>query len=140
VLVQKQLADVGIEMKLQAVPLKQIAGRAATGEFDAFIFEMAGRSLSWVYQFWRSGGGINNSGYTAADVTLDKIRRARSEDETREYVAELERIMHADPPAAFLTWQETARAVSTKFDVAPEENRDIMASLWQWRPARQASK
>ena len=140
VLVQKQLADVGIEMKLQAVPLTQMAQRAAKGDFDAFIFEMAGRSLSWVYQFWRSQGGINNSGYTAADQILDKIRGARSEEETREYVAELERIMHDDPPAAFLVWQETARAVSTKFYVAPEENRDIMASLWQWRPAKQALK
>jgi peptide/nickel transport system substrate-binding protein len=140
VLVQKQLSDVGIEMKLQAVPLTQMAQRVAKGDFDAFIFEMAGRSLSWVHQFWRSGGGINNSGYTAADEILDKIRRARSEEETREYVAELERIMHVDPPAAFLVWQETARAVSTKFDVAPEENRDIMASLWQWRPAKQAGK
>ena len=140
VLVQKELADVGIEMKLQAVPLKELAGRAAKGDFDAFIFEMAGRSLSWVYQFWRSQGGINNSGYTAADEILDRIRGAHSEEETREYVAELERVMHVDPPAAFLVWQETARAVSTKFDVAAEENRDIMASLWQWRPVRQASK
>ena len=140
VLAQKQLADVGIEMKLQAVSLKEMAERAGQGNFDAFIFEMAGRSLSWVHQFWSSQGGLNNSGYTAADAILEKIRRARSEEETREYVVELERIMRVDPPAAFLAWQETARAVSTKFDVAPEENRDIMATLWQWRPARQAVK
>jgi hypothetical protein len=50
--------------------------------------------------------------------------------------------MHDDPPAAFLAWQATSRAVSTKFDVAPEENRDIITNAWLWRPAAngQASK
>jgi hypothetical protein len=73
-----------------------------------------------------------------ADATLDKLRAARSDDEIRTGVAELGRIMHDDPPAAFLAWQQTSRAVSTNFDVAAEENRDIFTSIWQWRPAAAA--
>jgi peptide/nickel transport system substrate-binding protein len=137
VIVQKELADVGIDMKLQPMPLKDFVKHLNTGEFDAFIFEMAGRSLSWVNEFWRSKGTLNNSGYVAADDILDKLRGARSEEETRDQVAKLQRLMQEDPPAAFLAWQETARAVSTNFDVAPEERRDILTNLWQWRPVGQ---
>jgi len=141
VLVQKQLADVGIDMKLQPLPLKAFADRLKSGDFDAFIFEMAGRSLSWVYEFWRShDGALNNSGYKSADAVLDRIRSGRSEEEIRAAVAELERIMHEDPPAAFLVWQETSRAVSTNFDVHPEDRRDILVNLWQWRPASRGDR
>jgi len=135
-LVQKQLADVGIDMRLVPLPLLDFGGRVKAGDFDAFLWEMSGRSLSRVYEFWRShDGGMINSGYTAADAVLDRIRGARSEDEVRAGIAELGRVMHDDPPAAFLTWQETSRAVLTKFDVGPDDKRDIFTNLWQWRPA-----
>lgn len=143
VLVQKQLADIGVDMKLEPVVLAEMGKRSGTGDFDAYIFEMAGRSLGRVYEFWRSQGTMLNSGYTAADAAFDKVRGSRTDDETRSAVAELERVLHADPPAAFLVWQATSRAVSTKFDVAAEDNRDIQTNVWQWRPAgapKQASR
>jgi len=136
VLVQKQLADVGIDMKL--VPLKQpeLEARLRSGDFDAFLFEMFGRSLSWVYEFWHyHEGALMNTGYRSVDGVLDQIRAARSDDDVRAGVAEFARIIHQDPPAAFLAWQTTTRAVSTKFDVEAEENRDILITAWQWRPA-----
>lgn len=140
VMVQKQLADVGIDMRIVALPQKEFVPRLARGEFDAFIFEMAGRSLSWTYLFWRSGQGLNGSGYSAADLVLDRMRAAKSEEEVRAASAELTRILHENPPAAFLVWQETSRAVSTSFDVAAEKNRDIFTGIWQWRRAREARK
>jgi len=141
VLVQKQLADVGVDMRLEPVPEEALGRRLGSGEFDAFLFEMAGRSLGRVYEFWRSHeGGLINSGYRSADGVLDRIKHARSDDEVKAAVAELERILHDDPPAAFLAWQETSRAVSTKFDVSPEENRDILANVWQWRPVAAPGK
>jgi ABC-type transport system substrate-binding protein len=136
VLVQKQLAEVGIEMQLVALPLDQFNERVKAGDFDAFVMEMAGRSLSWVYAFWHSHPGMYaDSGYRSADPVLDRLKAARDDDETRAAVAELTQVLHDDPPAAFLTWQQQTRAVSTKFDVGPEENRDILTNLWQWRPA-----
>ena len=42
-LVQKQLANVGIEMKLLPLPQAEISRRGcATGDFDAFLFEIVG--------------------------------------------------------------------------------------------------
>jgi peptide/nickel transport system substrate-binding protein len=135
-LVQKQLADVGIDMRLVPLGLEAFGRRVAAGEFDTFLMEMSGRSLSRAYEFWRSHEGIViNSGYSAADSVLDKVRAARSEDEVRSAVADLGRVLHEDPPAAFLVWQEMSRAVLAKFDVVPEDRRDILTNLWMWRPA-----
>lgn len=136
VLIQKQLADVGIEMQLVPVPLDQLGRRVAAGDFDAFIIEMAGRSLGWVYYFWRHQQGSSmDSGYHAADAILDRLRASLADDEIRRDVADLTQVLHDDPPAAFLAWQEQTRAVSTKFDVSAEDKRDILTNLWQWRPA-----
>lgn len=136
VLVQKQLADVGVDMRLEPVPQQELVSRAKTGDFEAFLFEMAGRSLSRVDEFWRlHEGSIMNSGYRSADAAFDRIRASRTDEDTRAAVADLDRVLHADPPAAFLAWQSTSRAVSAKFDVAGEENRDILTNVWQWRPA-----
>ena len=134
-LVQRQLADVGIDMRLVPVPLRELGKRAIGGEFDAFIMEISGRSLSRVYEFWRSGGGFINPGYTAADTVLDRIRAASSDEEIRTAVADFVRVMHEDPPAAFLAWEETSRAVRATFDVVPDAKRDILTNLWMWRPA-----
>lgn len=137
VLIQKQLADVGVDMRLVPLPLQQLGERVAKGDFDAFLMEMAGRSLGWVYDFWHSprDNTLFDSGYRSADAVLDRIRGAATDDEVRQGVAELLRILHEDPPAAFLAWHMTSRAVSTRFDVAFEADRDIFPSVWKWRPA-----
>jgi ABC-type transport system substrate-binding protein len=144
VLVQKELADVGIDMKLMTLKQPQMEARLSSGDFDAFLFEMFGRSLSWVYEFWHAHDQAHfNDGYRAADAILDRIRAARSDEQIRAGMADLARIFHDDPPAAFIAWQATSRAVSTKFEVDAERDRDIMVNVWQWRlagPKAQAAR
>ena len=41
-------------------------------------------------------------------------------------VAAFQRAILDDPPAIFLAWSERARAVSTRFDVPVEPERDIL--------------
>jgi peptide/nickel transport system substrate-binding protein len=136
VLAAKQLADVGVDMRLEPLPFEQFVTRLGTGDFDAFLFEMAGKSLGWVYEFWHSHErGRLNSGYRSADAVLDRIRGARTDAEMRKGIADLQQILHDDPPAAFLAWQTTSRAVSTNFDVSQEPGRDILSNVWKWRPA-----
>jgi peptide/nickel transport system substrate-binding protein len=136
VLVQKQLADVGIEMKLLPLNQTEMEKRLGRGDFDAFLFEMFGRSLSYAYEFWHHHEGARaDTGYRAADAVLDRMRAATSDDQMRTGVADLARVLHQDPPAAFIAWQTTSRAVSTKFDVSAEPNRDILSNVWQWHLA-----
>ncbi len=139
-LLQKQLAQVGIDVSLEPLRATQFLPRLSKGDFDMFLFEMANaRTLNYVYQFWHSPRSdiqtYNFTGYTAADGTLDAIRRATSDDEIRSRTAELQRIFADDPPAVFLAWQTTTRAVSAEFSIPPEPGRDILSSIWQWKPA-----
>jgi peptide/nickel transport system substrate-binding protein len=135
-LVQKQLANVGVDMTLQPVPQNQLMTRLPAGDFDAFLLEVAGRSLSWLDRFWNSrDNSFFDSGYTAADKAIERVRLARSEEQVRAEVADFLQIMHDDPPAVFLAWQETTRAVSRKFEVSAEPGRDIVPNAWSWRPA-----
>jgi peptide/nickel transport system substrate-binding protein len=134
---QRQLFEIGIDVEMVPISLTAVQQRLGTGEFDAVLVPMgSGRSLDWTYLFWRSGpNAVVRSGYTAADVVLDRLRSSRSDDETRMAVADLQRILYEDPPAAFLVRPETARAVADSFLVADEERgRDIAGSLWQWKP------
>jgi peptide/nickel transport system substrate-binding protein len=136
VLIQKQLADIGVEMRLVSLPLDQFGERVAKGNYDAFLLEFNGRTLGWVNERWHSHEkGLFDSGYRSADAVLDRIKAAPTDDDVRRGVAELFKILHEDPPAAFLAWQMTSRAVSTKFDVAFEADRDVFGNLWKWRPA-----
>jgi peptide/nickel transport system substrate-binding protein len=135
-LVQKQLANVDIEMKLVPLPQDKLVERLASGDFDAYLFEMFGRSLSYAYELWHSHDiARNNTGYTAADDLLDRMRAANADRDMKVEVAEFERILHDNPPAAFIAWQRASRAVSTRFDVFPERDRDILSNIWQWRQA-----
>ncbi len=133
--IQKQLFDIGIDMKLEPESIKTLGPRLARGDFDAFLFEFAsGRSLSWTYLAWHShGNGYFDSGYRAADAVLDRLRYSPSDEETRAATAELLEVFKKDPPAVFIAWQEQARAVSARFDIPQEPGRDILGSVWEWR-------
>ena len=110
VIAQKELADIGIDMQLDR------AGRSASwrgsprGDFDAFLFEMSGRSLQPRVRFLAVPRGDDEQlGYRAADGVLDRIRDAQTEDETRAGGRRAAAcVMHDDPPAAFIAWQRTS--------------------------------
>ena len=127
-----------IRMTLVPLPQLELVGRLRKGDFDAFLFEMAGRTLNWANFFWHSSdNGPFDSGYQSTDAVLDRIRLARSDEEIRSGVADFFQILHDDPPAVFLTFGERTRAVSRNFDVAGETGRDIVPIARNWRVARQ---
>lgn len=142
--VQRQLYDVGIDLGVETVPLEALVKRIGSGEFDAFLLSMASlRTLSQPYQFLRSPASGSptavDSGYTAADAALDRVRGARADQDVRAAVSALQRVLYEDPPGVFIAWDERARAVSRRFVVPAVPGRDIMPNFWQLRPATAVS-
>jgi peptide/nickel transport system substrate-binding protein len=138
--VQRQLFDVGIDLEVEATPLSKLVGRLAAGDYDTFMFQMASqRTLIMPYQFLRSPApgspALLDSGYTAADTALDRLRQALSDDEVRAAIGSLQRVLYDDPPGVFIAWEERARAVSRRFFVPSTPGRDIISTFWQIRPA-----
>lgn len=134
--VQQQLFEIGVDMDIDAVPMQEFNRRVATGQFDAYLMYLAGRSLWWPYRFWHSpkaGRAWIDSGYRAADEVLDRIRSAVTDVEMRDAMSAFQRVMQLDPPAVFLCWEDKARAVSRRFVVPEMPDRDVIATLWQWR-------
>jgi ABC-type transport system substrate-binding protein len=134
-LIQRQLLEIDVDMKLEGVPLSALGQRLATGRYDAFLGEMAAsHGLGFTYSWWHSTPpSLLHSGYAGADGALDRIRAARTDDDLRSAVHELQRRMHDDPPAVFLYWAQASRAVSRRFVLPAGDDLDILRSLDRWR-------
>lgn len=135
--VQRQLADIGVDFKLELLPLDDLFARVQAGNFDAILADaIGGPTLVRPYWFWHTGGSFNWGHYRNADVdrALDTIRYAPDDEAYRSGVAAFQRTIIEDPPAIFLAWSERARAVSTRFDVPVDPGRDVLGYLRLWRP------
>jgi peptide/nickel transport system substrate-binding protein len=134
-LIQRQLLAVDVDMRLEAVPISAFRPRVASGRFDAFLGELiASHGLSFTYMLWHSAPEpFIRTGYAGADAVLDRVRAARSDDELRKAVHDLQRAMHDDPPAAFLYWGQASRAVSRRFVLPAGNDVDILRSVDRWQ-------
>jgi ABC-type transport system substrate-binding protein len=142
---QRQLADIDVDIELESVPVTTLLKRVIAGDFDTFLYEMtSGRTLSWVYRFWHSPSQdalpLFPSGYRAADEPLDRIRVSSSDAETRAAVADLQRTFHDNPPAVFLAWPHETRAIDTSFIVPYDRDHDVLGRVWEGRPASPSAR
>jgi len=139
-LLQKELYEIGIDMKLEPVTLMDLSSRGASGDFDAFLFEfVSGKNLGWIYAFWHTPGEkpFIDTGYHAADNVLDGIRHAVSDEDVRKGIVTLNDVLSFDPPAAFIAWPSQARAASRRVEIPDEPNRDILQTARRWRFSNQ---
>jgi ABC-type transport system substrate-binding protein len=142
-LVQKQLFDVGVDMQLESLPAEVFNKRVVQGDFDAvFLESIGGTSISKPFSFWYSQSPVNYFHYHngATDEALDAIRGAPDDQTYRIAVRRLQQSMIADPPAIFLAWGQTARAVSRRFQVPNTPGSDILASVGSWQPVSIAAQ
>lgn len=140
--VQKQLADIGVDMIVEPVARAALARRLATGQFEAYLLDIAsGHGFTWPYWFWHSpeadGAVPIRSSYRGADASLDRLRRARGDEEVQRALVEVDRALGDDPPGIFLCWSRITRAVDRRFVVAGDGDRDIVSNVALWRVAPQ---
>jgi ABC-type transport system substrate-binding protein len=136
--VQRDLADVGVDMQLEKVTVNEFNRRIGTRAFDAVLTEfVAGNSPTRPFTFWYSQAKGNFWGYKnpMMDAALDGIRRASSETAYRDAFRQFQAASVDDPPAIFLAFGETARAVSKRFEVVAPPGSDILPTIADWRLA-----
>jgi ABC-type transport system substrate-binding protein len=136
IVLQKQLFDIGVDMAIEPVPVAELIGRLASGEYDAALLDLSsGASLAPLYPYWHSSGpSFGDLGYDAADAALDALQAATTDDQIRSAVSALQQVFYDDPPAIFLCWPETTRALSRRF-VIPDPELDLGSSVARWYPA-----
>lgn len=132
--VQRAMLEAGVDLHLEPVSLAEMSRRLARGDFDTYLLEMNGFGLGWTYWLWHSEASrpFVASGYRGADEALDALRRAGSDAAVRERLRAVRERLQEDPPAIFLCWPLTARAVTTRFALPTGEDHDILTSLDRW--------
>lgn len=126
---QRQLATVGVELRLVPLPLRVLVDRIATGTFESYLLEAAGQSPLLLERFWASfDTPFFNSGYVAADAAFSSLRDARTDADVREAVARARRVMRDDPPAVFLAYPTVARVLHRRFLVPPIPEESSLVS------------
>jgi peptide/nickel transport system substrate-binding protein len=136
-LLQRQLAAIDVDLVLEAATEAEVQKRAAFGQFDTFLMQMAsGKSFEYTYLFWHSKRpgtpSPQDSGYTSVDEVLDRLRSAHGDADVRVAVADLRQRFYEDVPAAFISWIEATRAVDSRFNVGDATDPEILANLWRW--------
>jgi peptide/nickel transport system substrate-binding protein len=137
--VQKDLFNVGVDMRFKVVPFEEFNLALAKGDFEAALLDMiSGPTPGRAYIFWASArrfsGVYNVFGYENAESErlFDILRTSRNEAAVRSATRRLQRVLLDDPPALFLAWNERARAVRREFAIPEEGGRDPILSLWRW--------
>ena len=135
-LVQRNLAQVGVDMQLQAIPVGEFNRRIGAGDFDAVLTDfIVGNSPTRPYFFWHSKSRLNTWRYNnpKVDDALDRIRHASNETEYRDAFRDFQLHTLDDPPAIFLALGETSRAVSKRFRVIAPPGTDIFPTIADWQ-------
>jgi peptide/nickel transport system substrate-binding protein len=140
-MLQRQLAAIDIDLVLERADDKTLQQRLSAGSFDTYLYQLAsGKSFDWTYRFWhsplRGGLAIQDSGYGAADESLDRLRQARSDGDIRVALSDVRARFFEDVPAVFIAWVEATRAVDSRFDVGDASDPEILANLWRWTVAK----
>ena len=145
-LLQRQLAAVGVDLALTGARETELQARASAGDFDTYVYQMtSGRSFDWVYRFWHSPARgqrpeLLDSGYSGVDRALEQLRHARTEPEMRAAVGDLRGQFYEDAPAVFLAWIQNSRAVDSRFDVGDRSDPEVFTNLWRWRAVAQVAR
>lgn len=137
--VQKNLFNIGVDVRFEVVPLEEFARRMGTNQFEAALLDMiSGPTPGRAYIFWASArqfkGAYNIFGYENAESErlFRTIRTTRNEAAVRSATRRLQRVLLEDPPALFLAWNERARAIRREFAFPDEPGEDPVLSVWRW--------
>jgi peptide/nickel transport system substrate-binding protein len=137
-IVQRNLSQIGVDMQLETVNLDELNRRVLAGNFDAVLIDLvAGNSAGRPYVLWYSTSKQNSAGYHDAQVdqAFDRLRQAIGDDATREAFHDLQLQFLNDPPALFLAFGETTRAVSRRFQPVTPAGGDVFRTIPEWQLA-----
>jgi peptide/nickel transport system substrate-binding protein len=126
VLIQEQLRQAGIDMKIEQMDYSAFSERQADRKFDAALAGWhLGSSPGSERDTWSSDaakkGGLNYGGYSnpSFDVLLDSALATSSLPDAREYFRRANQIIVDDAPAVWLYEPKTVLAIDNRIKTTP---------------------
>lgn len=140
-IVQRDLAAIGVDMQIESVPFETFNRRIGEGDFDAVIMDLiVGNVASRPFTFWSTNSTQNVWGFSSPllDRAFDRLRHAPDPSAYRTAFRQVQVESLDDPPAIFLALGQVTRAVSRRFQVVAAAGSDIFPSIPDWRPVQGA--
>lgn len=137
-IVQRNLSQIGVDMQLEPLSIAEFNQRISTGTFDAVLTDLVvGNAAGRPYVFWYSTSKQNPWGYHDAEVdhAFDLLKQATDDSATKGAFHDLQLQMLDDPPAVFLAFGETTRAVSRRFKPVTPPGGDVFRTIAEWQLA-----
>ncbi|HTU99584.1 MAG TPA: ABC transporter substrate-binding protein, partial [Luteitalea sp.] len=135
---QRTYASIGIALDLQVLPLREMLPRLGTGTFDTFLTPVVtgyGLGMPYLYFADHRHPRLFSHGYTGAAAAAERVRQAATDDAFADAARELHRVLLEDPPAVYLYWLESSRAVGPRLRVPSPVEGDVLGSLSRWTVA-----
>lgn len=141
-IIQSQLKDVGIEVKIESYDDKALSEIIQNRNYDMLLY---GQSLGYnldTFSYWHSSqvgqSGLNLSNYQnpKADFLIESIRGTFDDNQKNEYLQSLAKVISEDVPAVFLYTPTYNYLVDSKISGINVENirlpKDRFANIAQW--------
>jgi peptide/nickel transport system substrate-binding protein len=135
---QRSFASIGVVLDLEVLSQDDLLARTGSGEFETVLTPLVtgyGLGIPYLYFGEHDRPRIIDHGYRGAQAAVERVRRATSDDEFARAAGDLHRLLLDDPPAVYLYWQESSRAVGPRVRVPGDVDGDVLGSLSRWTVA-----
>jgi peptide/nickel transport system substrate-binding protein len=145
-LVQQQLLDIGIRMKVKPLPFSVMYEKfLTTKEFDAFLLPIVSNDPEKNYAWWHSSQinhGFNLFSYKnkKIDELLDRGRTMLDREERKKIYYQFQKEIYDDPPGIFLFWRDFLIGIHKRFRGVKLSPGEILGSINEWYVPREEQK
>lgn len=136
--VQRQLSDVGVDIRFDVQSLETYEQRLAAHDFETVMVDItSGFGLSRSSIFWRSPRRAETRDTFAyenpeTESLFEQLRAATNDGTVRSVTHRLQEAFRRNPPAIFLAWNERARTFRGDFEIKSQPGTDPLPRLWEW--------
>lgn len=145
-LMQEQLLDIGIMMKVNPVPFPVIYERfLSTKKFDASLLTIVSNDPDKNYAWWHSSQidhGFNVFSYRneKVDELLEKGRITLDREERKKIYFQFQKEMYDDPPGIFLFWRDYLIGIHKRFKGVKVSPTGIFNNINEWYVPKEEQK
>lgn len=132
--VQAMLAEVGVDLQIQALEPNLFSNRARAHDFQAILWGFGNNPKVDPTIQWHSTGQYNWMQYQNAEVDrlLDEAMATSDLEAAQAQVREVQALVYADQPATFLFWEDNVGAIHGRFRDVKQNTFTAFQQLEGW--------
>ena len=133
-ILQQQLAEVGVEVVLQPMDASALYPRLRQGRYEAALVGWAKGLVVDPRPFWGTGGAYNVTGYAddEVDALIERGLEAGVGEEADAVWREVQATIYMEQPALFLYWVDDLVAVDPRFRDTRIDAVSLLGGLERW--------